>query len=183
MFVCQNHGVRSGLFFSQLENRDVFVSCTVRNNAVELTVSAFLELNDVDKLMTLANLEQVYACNYFVPTNTLGVELLSRTVTLTRSDLNSMIEMWLSEMTERYTTVSSREYVEAYIEDQEDMAGASEPDCHKSQAERFAQQHGPYKAAISSDPKRPASRSQVSAGLQDAGWSCFSDSRESVCFV
>ena len=48
MFVCQNHGVRSGLFFSQLENRDVFVSCTVRNNAVELTVSAFLELNDVD---------------------------------------------------------------------------------------------------------------------------------------
>lgn len=73
-----------------------------------------------DKLMTLANLEQVYACNYFVPTNTLGVELLSRTVTLTRSDLNSMIEMWLSEMTERYTTVSSREYVEAYIEDQED---------------------------------------------------------------
>lgn len=50
MFVCQNHGVRSGLFFSQLENRDVFVSCTVRNNAVELTVSAFLELNDVDKL-------------------------------------------------------------------------------------------------------------------------------------
>lgn len=35
-----------------------------------------------DKLMTLANLEQVYACNYFVPTNTLGVELLSRTVTL-----------------------------------------------------------------------------------------------------
>lgn len=70
--------------------------------------------------MTLANLEQVYACNYFVPTNTLGVELLSRTVTLTRSDLNSMIEMWLSEMTERYTTVSSREYVEAYIEDQED---------------------------------------------------------------
>lgn len=48
MFVCQNHGVRSGLFFSQLESRDVFVSCTVRNNAVELTVSAFLELNDVD---------------------------------------------------------------------------------------------------------------------------------------
>lgn len=48
MFVCQNHGVRSGLFFSQLENRDVFVSCTVRNNAVELTVSAFFELNDVD---------------------------------------------------------------------------------------------------------------------------------------
>ena len=73
-----------------------------------------------DKLMTLTNLEQVYARNYFVPTNTLGVELLSRTVTLTRSDLNSMIEMWLSEMTERYTTVSSREYVEAYIEDQED---------------------------------------------------------------
>lgn len=48
MFVCQNHGVRSGLFFSQLESRDVFVSCIVRNNALELTVSAFLELNDVD---------------------------------------------------------------------------------------------------------------------------------------
>lgn len=55
MFVCQNHGVRSGLFFSQLENRDVFVSCTVRNNAVELTVSAFLELNDVDKLNQFYN--------------------------------------------------------------------------------------------------------------------------------
>lgn len=57
MFVCQNHGVRSGLFFSQLENRDVFVSCTVRNNAVELTVSAFLELNDVDKTLIFPIIE------------------------------------------------------------------------------------------------------------------------------
>lgn len=70
-----------------------------------------------DNLLTLANLEQVYARNYFVPTNTLGVELLSRTVTLTRDDLNQMIEMWLSEMTNTHTCVDAREYTEAYIDD------------------------------------------------------------------
>ena len=70
-----------------------------------------------DNLLTLANLEQVYARNYFVPTNTLGVELLSRTVTLTRDDLNQMIEMWLSEMTNTHTCVDAREYTETYIDD------------------------------------------------------------------
>ena len=70
-----------------------------------------------DNLLTLTNLEQVYARNYFVPTNTLGVELLSRTVTLTRDDLNQMIEMWLSEMTNTHTCVDAREYMEAYIDD------------------------------------------------------------------
>lgn len=70
-----------------------------------------------DNLLTLTNLEQVYARNYFVPTNTLGVELLSRTVTLTRDDLNQMIEMWLSEMTNTHTCVDAREYTEAYIDD------------------------------------------------------------------
>ncbi len=70
-----------------------------------------------DNLLTLTNLEQVYARNYFVPTNTLGVELLSRTVTLTRDDLNQMIEMWLSEMTSTHTCVDAREYTEAYIDD------------------------------------------------------------------
>lgn len=70
-----------------------------------------------DNLLTLTNLEQVYARNYFVPTNTLGVELLSRTVTLTRDDLNQMIEMWLSEMTNIHTCVDAREYTEAYIDD------------------------------------------------------------------
>lgn len=70
-----------------------------------------------DNLLTLMNLEQVYARNYFVPTNTLGVELLSRTVTLTRDDLNKMIEMWLSEMTNTHTCVDAREYTEAYIDD------------------------------------------------------------------
>ena len=70
-----------------------------------------------DNLLSLTNLEQVYARNYFVPTNTLGVELLSRTVTLTRDDLNQMIEMWLSEMTNTHTCVDAREYTEAYIDD------------------------------------------------------------------
>ena len=70
-----------------------------------------------DNLLTLTNLEQVYARNYFIPTNTLGVELLSRTVTLTRDDLNQMIEMWLSEMTDTHTCVDAREYTEAYIND------------------------------------------------------------------
>ena len=70
-----------------------------------------------DNLLTLSNLEQVYARNYFVPTNTLGVELLSRTVTLTRDDLNQMIEMWLSKMTDTHTCVDAREYMEAYIDD------------------------------------------------------------------
>lgn len=61
--------------------------------------------------------KDAYARNYFVPTNTLGVELLSRTVTLTRDDLNQMIEMWLSEMTNTHTCVDAREYTEAYIDD------------------------------------------------------------------
>lgn len=77
------------------------------------------EATITNKLMTLANLEEVYKHNYFVPTDTLGVELLSRTVTLTRDDLNQMIEMWLSEMTDKHTTVEAREYVEAYINDEE----------------------------------------------------------------
>lgn len=77
------------------------------------------EATITNKLMTLANLEEVYKHNYFVPTDTLGVELLSRTVTLTRDDLNQMIEMWLSEMTDKHTTIEAREYVEAYINDEE----------------------------------------------------------------
>lgn len=77
------------------------------------------ETTITNKLMTLANLEEVYKHNYFVPTDTLGVELLSRTVTLTRDDLNQMIEMWLSEMTDKHTTIEAREYVEAYINDEE----------------------------------------------------------------
>lgn len=77
------------------------------------------EATIINKLMTLANLEEVYKHNYFVPTDTLGVELLSRTVTLTRDDLNQMIEMWLSEMTDKHTTIEAREYVEAYINDEE----------------------------------------------------------------
>lgn len=64
-----------------------------------------------------AQKNKVDARNYFVPTNTLGVELLSRTVTLTRDDLNQMIEMWLSEMTNTHTCVDAREYTEAYIDD------------------------------------------------------------------
>lgn len=123
------YGVENdGIYYYSDELKMEFVRAGI-NGAKQVDIAfmpndnSFIYLVDnglYHKLMTLANLEQVYACNYFVPTNTLGVELLSRTVTLTRSDLNSMIEMWLSEMTERYTTVSSREYVEAYIEDQED---------------------------------------------------------------
>lgn len=66
------------------------------------------EATITNKLMTLANLEEVYKHNYFVPTDTLGVELLSRTVTLTRDDLNQMIEMWLSEMTDKHTILWHR---------------------------------------------------------------------------
>ena len=69
----------------------------------------------LDKLMKWI----IYKHNYFVPTDTLGVELLSRTVTLTRDDLNQMIEMWLSEMTDKHTTIEASEYVEAYINDEE----------------------------------------------------------------
>ncbi len=47
-----------------------------------------------------------------------------RTVTLTRDDLNQMIEMWLSEMTNTHTCVDAREYTEAYIDDD------SEKDTH-----------------------------------------------------
>lgn len=77
--------------------------------------------NDItNTLMTLANLERCYRYNYYVPTNTLGVELLSRTVTLTREDLNGMIEMWLKESGEGYTAVLNREYLEVYREKDED---------------------------------------------------------------
>lgn len=85
-------------------------------NADSYNTDAYKQVLE-DNLLTLANLEQVYARNYFVPTNTLGVELLSRTVTLTRDDLNQMIEMWLSEMTNTHTCVDAREYTEAYIDD------------------------------------------------------------------
>lgn len=77
------------------------------------------KLYDDAETSNTEDLEEVYKHNYFVPTDTLGVELLSRTVTLTRDDLNQMIEMWLSEMTDKHTTIEAREYVEAYINDEE----------------------------------------------------------------
>lgn len=70
------------------------------------------------RLLTLTNLEQVYKYSYFVPTSSIGVELLTRTAALTRNELNEMISVWLDEMAESHTTVTTGRYVEAYINEQ-----------------------------------------------------------------
>lgn len=54
----------------------------------------------------------------FVPTSSIGVELLTRTAALTRNELNEMISVWLDEMAESHTTVTTGRYVEAYINEQ-----------------------------------------------------------------
>ena len=46
------------------------------------------------------------------------MELLARTAALTRNELNEMISVWLDEMAESHTTVTTGRYVEAYINEQ-----------------------------------------------------------------
>ena len=78
-----------------------------------------IKAHNAARLLTLANLEQVYKYSYFVPTSSIGVELLTRTATLTRNELNEMISVWLDEMAENHTIVSAGRYVEAYINEQQ----------------------------------------------------------------
>ena len=78
-----------------------------------------IKTHNATRLLTLTNLEQVYKYSYFVPTSSIGVELLTRTATLTRNELNEMISVWLDEMAENHTTVSTGRYVETYINEQQ----------------------------------------------------------------
>ena len=78
-----------------------------------------IKTHNATRLLTLTNLEQVYKYSYFVPTSSIGVELLTRTATLTRNELNEMISVWLDEMAENHTTVSAGRYVETYINEQQ----------------------------------------------------------------
>lgn len=71
------------------------------------------------KLLTYDNLQPLYSHNYFVPLNTLGVELLCRTVQLSRIDINQMCREWLEEYGE-YTILTPRGYVEAYKKGEND---------------------------------------------------------------
>ena len=77
-----------------------------------------IKTHNATRLLTLTNLEQVYKYSYFVPTSSIGVELLARTAALTRNELNEMISVWLDEMVESHTTVTTGRYVEAYINEQ-----------------------------------------------------------------
>lgn len=77
-----------------------------------------IKIHNATRLLTLTNLEQVYKYSYFVPTSSIGVELLTRTAALTRNELNEMISVWLDEMAESHTTVTTGRYVEAYINEQ-----------------------------------------------------------------
>ena len=77
-----------------------------------------IKTHNATRLLTLTNLEQVYKYSYFVPTSSIGVELLTRTAALTRNELNEMISVWLDEMAESHTTVTTGRYVEAYINEQ-----------------------------------------------------------------
>lgn len=63
-----------------------------------------IKTHNATRLLTLTNLEQVYKYSYFVPTSSIGVELLTRTAALTRNELNEMISVWLDEMAESHTT-------------------------------------------------------------------------------
>lgn len=77
-----------------------------------------IKTHNATRLLTLTNLEQVYKYSYFVPTSSIGVEFLTRTAALTRNELNEMISVWLDEMAESHTTVTTGRYVEAYINEQ-----------------------------------------------------------------
>lgn len=69
-----------------------------------------IKTHNATRLLTLTNLEQVYKYSYFVPTSSIGVELLTRTAALTRNELNEMISVWLDEMAESHTTVTTGRY-------------------------------------------------------------------------
>lgn len=71
------------------------------------------QLDMRDKLLTLENLRRIYARSFFVPTSTLGVELLSRTLFLSKAELLGMEHTWLDGQG-NYTVVTSGGYTEGY---------------------------------------------------------------------
>lgn len=64
-------------------------------------------------LMRYENLAAHFRKNYFVPLNTLGVDILDRVVHLTQQELNEMKEEWLRSYGD-YTIVRSTGYLEGY---------------------------------------------------------------------
>ena len=63
--------------------------------------------------MRYENLAAHFRKNYFVPLNTLGVDILDRVVHLTQQELNEMKEEWLRSYGD-YTIVRSTGYLEGY---------------------------------------------------------------------
>lgn len=46
--VCESRNMRSGLFYSQLNNRELFIACTVHGVMMEVCVSVFLDMKELD---------------------------------------------------------------------------------------------------------------------------------------
>lgn len=100
------------------ERRTAPLSTTIILYGKAIDSTDIIKTHNATRLLTLTNLEQVYKYSYFVPTSSIGVELLTRTAALTRNELNEMISVWLDEMAESHTTVTTGRYVEAYINEQ-----------------------------------------------------------------
>ena len=46
--VCDSRNMRSGLFYSQLNNRELFIACTVHDVMMEVCVSVFLDMKELN---------------------------------------------------------------------------------------------------------------------------------------
>lgn len=46
--MCESWNMRSGLFYSQLNNRELFMACTVHGVMMEVCVSVFLDMKELD---------------------------------------------------------------------------------------------------------------------------------------
>lgn len=46
--VCESWNMRSGLFYSQLNSRELFIACTVHGVMMEVCVSVFLNMKELD---------------------------------------------------------------------------------------------------------------------------------------
>lgn len=65
--MCESWNMRSGLFYSQLNNRELFMACTVHGVMMEVCVSVFLDMKELDTIyeylsgtnQTRTNFEQV----------------------------------------------------------------------------------------------------------------------------
>lgn len=46
--MCESRNMRSGLFYSQLNNKELFIACTVHGVMMEVCVSVFLDMKELN---------------------------------------------------------------------------------------------------------------------------------------